>query len=284
MSRIIALIDGSQYAQSVCGYAAWISNRIGARVDLLHILGRREGVGASASLSGSIGLGARSALLAELSEMDAKRAKLAQQRGRAVLEDGEAALKDAGVTDISARLRFGDLLETVEQFEAEARVIVIGKRGEGADFAKGHLGSNLERIVRASHKPVFVASRAYQPVETVLIAYDGAPSSQKVVEMVAASPLFEGLALRLMTAGANDAETRQSLETAQAKLREAGREASIEIVEGQPEKAITEIVESGGADLLVMGAYGHSRIRNLIIGSTTTEMVRACRIPVLLFR
>jgi nucleotide-binding universal stress UspA family protein len=48
----------------------------------------------------------------------------------------------------------------VADVEGDARVILIGKRGEAADFAKGHLGSNLERIVRASHKPVFVASRA----------------------------------------------------------------------------------------------------------------------------
>jgi nucleotide-binding universal stress UspA family protein len=33
-----------------------------------------------------------------------------------------------------------------------------------------------------------------------------------------------------------------------------------------------------------MGAYGHSRIRNLVIGSTTTSMIRNCRIPVMLFR
>jgi nucleotide-binding universal stress UspA family protein len=33
-----------------------------------------------------------------------------------------------------------------------------------------------------------------------------------------------------------------------------------------------------------MGAYGHSRIRNFIIGSTTTEMVRSVKIPVMLFR
>jgi len=33
-----------------------------------------------------------------------------------------------------------------------------------------------------------------------------------------------------------------------------------------------------------MGAYGHSRIRNLVIGSTTTEMLRSCTVPVMLFR
>ena len=38
------------------------------------------------------------------------------------------------------------------------------------------------------------------------------------------------------------------------------------------------------ANLVVMGAYGHSRIRSLIIGSTTTAMIRSCKVPVLLVR
>jgi len=47
---------------------------------------------------------------------------------------------------------------------------------------------------------------------------------------------------------------------------------------------IADTVESEQFDLLVMGAYGHSRIRNLIIGSTTTQMIGACKVPVMLFR
>jgi len=37
-------------------------------------------------------------------------------------------------------------------------------------------------------------------------------------------------------------------------------------------------------NLLVMGAYGHSRVRNLILGSTTTHLIRTCAVPVVLFR
>lgn len=37
-------------------------------------------------------------------------------------------------------------------------------------------------------------------------------------------------------------------------------------------------------DLLVMGAYGHSRIRSMLLGSTTTQLLRTCPIPVLLLR
>ncbi len=36
--------------------------------------------------------------------------------------------------------------------------------------------------------------------------------------------------------------------------------------------------------LLVMGAYGHSRVRQFILGSTTTHLIRTCHVPVMLFR
>ena len=56
------------------------------------------------------------------------------------------------------------------------------------------------------------------------------------------------------------------------------------IVQGHTESVIAQAVEANGVGLLVMGAYGHSRIRSLIIGSTTTAMVRECKIPVVLLR
>ena len=67
-------------------------------------------------------------------------------------------------------------------------------------------------------------------------------------------------------------------------LRAAGRPVSAEIEPGQADAVIARRVEADKIDLLVMGAFGHSRIRSLIIGSTTTQMIRACKIPVLLFR
>lgn len=280
--KLIALIDGSIYSKSVCENAAWIARRTGAPVELLHVLGRRET--ASSDLSGSIALGARTALLEELSTLDEQRSKLAQKRGRAILEDAEAVLRAAGVEDVTSRLRHGDLLETVAEAEPGSRGIVIGKRGEAADFAKLHIGSNLERIARSATKPVFVAARAFRPIEKILIAYDGGPSAMKAVDHIARAPLFTGLDIRLLTVGSENADLRRRLEDAQATFRAGGHTASIEIVAGQPEKAISDVVERDGIDLLVMGAYGHSRIRAMIIGSTTAEMMRSCKIPVVLFR
>jgi len=199
--KIVALVDGSIYSASVCDHAAWMSQRTGAPVELIHVLGRRE-ASDTQDHSGAIRLGARTALLEELAELDAQRAKLISHRGRAILEDARAILDKDGVLEITTRLRHGDIVEAVAEVEKDARVILIGKRGEAADFAKGHLGSNLERIVRASHKPVFVASRAFKPISKVLVAYDGGASAMKAVDHIARSPLFQGLAVRVVTVGA----------------------------------------------------------------------------------
>jgi nucleotide-binding universal stress UspA family protein len=281
--KIIALVDGSIYSESVCDHAAWISGRNGAPVELIHTLGRREGP-SSKDLSGSIRLGARSRLMEELAELDAERARLVAHRGRAILEDARAILERDGVGEITTRLRHGDIVEAIAEIESDARVIVIGKRGEAADFAKGHLGSNLERIVRAANRPVFVASRAFRPIETVLVAYDGGRSAMKAVDHIARSPLFAGLTITLVTVGADTPETRKGLSDAQALLKAAGLSSETRIVAGQPETELGALVEAEGFGMVVMGAYGHSRIRSLVIGSTTTEMVRSCKAPVVLMR
>lgn len=282
--KLIALVDGSVYAGSVCDHAAWIAARCSLQVELLHVLGRRAGGQAPVDLSGNMGVDDRNALLQELSALDEQVAKLSQKRGRAILDDARARLEAAGASVVTPRLRFGDLLDTVAELEPQAAMLVIGKRGEAADFARLHLGSNLERVARASHRPVFVASRAFKPIQRFLIAYDGGPSSMKAVDHVARDPLFAGLQCRLLSVGADTAATRRSLHDAGALLRAGGHDVTSDILPGQPDKAIAAAVEDEGIDLLVMGAYGHSRVRHLIIGSTTAEMIRLCRIPILLFR
>ncbi|MEZ5675149.1 Nucleotide-binding universal stress protein, UspA family [Thalassovita litoralis] len=280
--KIIALVDGSAYSESVCHHVAWIAGRTGAPVELFHVLGRRDG--GSGDLSGNLRLGARTKIMTELAELDAQRAKLAQAQGRAILEDAKAIVAADGVTEVALRLRNGDIVETVTEQEAGAQMIVIGKRGEAADFAKLHLGSNLERIVRAAHVPVFVASRAFQPIKRVLIAYDGGVSAMKAVDYVARNPLFAGLDCTVVTVGAPSDAVKRGLEDAKATLSAGGHTATVKIVEGAADTALGELVEAEGHDLLVMGAYGHSRIRSMIIGSTTTQMIRTCKVPVVLMK
>ncbi|WP_158966297.1 universal stress protein [Chachezhania sediminis] len=281
--KIIAMVDGSIYSQSVCDHVAWVAGRTGCAVELIHVLGRREGA-EKKDYSGSLALGARSQLLGELAELDAQRAKLVSQQGRAILEDAQKIVTDAGVTDVTTRLFHGDLVDTVMDREQDADFVVIGKRGEAADFAKAHLGSNLERVVRASKRPVMAVARKFRPIEKVLIAYDGGVSSRKAVEHVARTPLYRGLDVHVVTIGTSTEETRRGLDDAEATLDAAGLAATSGVISGKPDTALAEFVDLSGYDLLVMGAYGHSRIRTLIIGSTTTEMLRSCQRSVLLVR
>ena len=281
MSKIVALVDGSPYSATVCEAAAWIAQRKGASVEIAHILGPRQK--GTSDLSGNIGLGARTKLMDELATLDAERAKLAQKRGRAILEDAEAILEEAGVP-VETQLRNGDLVEELHRLEQDADLVIVGKRGEAADYAKMHLGSNLERVVRSVTKPILVASQVFKPVETIMVAFDGGTSALKAVDHLARSKVFGGLKCHLLFVGAQTEDSRRAIEGAAALLKGAGYDVSHEITSGTPDEVIADRLLAGEAEMLMMGAYGHSRIRNLIIGSTTTEMIRSCRVPLLLFR
>ena len=247
------------------------------------MLGRREAP-EKADLSGAIRLGARTRLMEELAELDAERAWLVGQRGRAILEDARAIVDTDGVSDVTTRLRHGDIVEAIGEIEGGASLLAVGKRGEAGDFAKVHLGSNLERILRAAHRPVLVAARAFRPVTSVLVAHDGRRSAMKAVDHIARSPIFADLAVTVVTVGADTAEARKTLADAAALLAATSIEAATRILPGQPETELGRLVEAEGFGLVVMGAYGHSRIRSLVIGSTTKEMIRSRKVPILLMR
>ena len=116
--------------------------------------------------------------------------------------------------------RHGTLVDTLEELEPAAELLVLGKRGEHCDFAKGHLGGQLQRVIRASVRPVLVAARAFKPVERFLIAYDGGPSVLKAVDFVLNNPLLKGLHCHILRAGKVDDNARYYLEETAQKLRD----------------------------------------------------------------
>ena len=279
--KIIACIDASQYATSVIDHAAWAALPLGATVEVLHVIQRKDAVAARHDLSGAVGLGAKSGLLEELTLIDEAEGRLARERGKILLNAAEERLKAAGVP-VELCHRHGGIVETVMEREADADLVLIGKRGASADFARGHLGSKVERVVRQSVKPVLVASRAFNAITRVLIAFDGGPSARKAVSFAATSPLFENVELHLVIAGTETDRNRDALRWAREVLGERARR--LEIVGGGADEVLIAAAAQCGADLVVMGAYGHSPLRTLIVGSTTTAVMRGVTLPVLLFR
>ena len=281
--RVLAAIDPSVYATSVAGLAAWAATRLDADLELLHVINRDPGI-APPDLSGNLSIDTTQVLLGELAALDEQRAKLAQAHGRELLQQLQSdVLAKAGVTATLTQ-RHGVLVETLLDLEQDTRLIVIGKRGEHADFAKGHLGSNLERVVRAVHRPVLVAAREYRPVHRFLVAFDGSDTTRTCIEMICASPLLREMDCHVLMVGEDNASHREALEWARVQLAAAGFAPTTHLVQGSADATIARHVDKLQADLLVMGAYGHSRIRTMILGSTTTQLLRTCHIPVLLLR
>ncbi len=279
--KIIACIDASQYATSVVDHAAWAASHLGVTVEVLHVIQRKDAVAARHDLSGAVGLGAKSGLLEELTRIGEAEGRLAREQGKILLHAAEERLKAAGVP-VELCHRHGGIVETVIEREAHADLVVIGKRGASADFAKGHLGSKVERVVRQSDKPVLVASRAFRTIGRALIAFDGGPSARKAVGFAATSPLFKDVELHLVIAGGETDRNREALRWAREVLGERAKRA--EIVVGGANDVLIADARQCGADLLVMGAYGHSPLRTLIVGSTTTAVIRGLTLPVMLFR
>jgi nucleotide-binding universal stress UspA family protein len=284
MPILLSCTDGSLYARSVYDHTAWAALRLDAAVRILHIIEDRREVAAMADLSGAIGIDAQHKLTEELVALEEAKARVAQKHARAILDDARQHLGAAGIAHIEVEATHGDLIDSIERFEAGVDMIVVGKRGEHADLAKLHLGGNLQRVIRSARHPVLVASRAFMPIKRFLIAYDGSPSVLKAVDFVLSSPLLKGLHCHILRAGKIDDNARYYLEETAGKLRLAGFSVTSQATPGSAEEVMAAAVKEHHIDLLVMGAYGHSRIREFILGSTTTTMVRTCLIPVLMFR
>ena len=276
MTKVVACIDGTPITPVVCDYAAWASLRMDAPLLILHVLDKSE-FPAKADLSGNIGLGTQETLLSELSELDEKRAKLALEQGRHMLEAArERAIAD-GIEEPLAMQRHGDLVNTLADMEKDTRLLVLGKHDENlAD----HLGSRLETAVRALHRPILVTAREFKEPKQVMLAYDGSATTRKGVEMVARSPLFKGINCHLVMVGKNPG----SVEWAENTLKKAGFEVTIAMEEGEVEQVLCDYRKANKIDMIVMGAYGHSVIRRFLVGSTTTNMIRNAAVPVLLLR
>lgn len=280
---VMACLDVSQYSEAVVDYAAWASRRLSAELQCLHVLDDKTNRSAGTDFSGSIGIDAQSHLLDELAELDAQQARIEMQQGRAMLTEACARAEAAAALRPTSLQRQGPLPRALTELEDGVRLFVLGKRGESANVNRDHLGANLERVVRSVHRPTLVTSRTFRKTERFAIAFDGSPTTRKCVEMVCMSPLLTGLDCRLVMAG-NPPDGQSGLDWAVGQLEAAGFSPQTHVDTGDAERVIAEQVEQQDIDLLVMGAYGHSRIRQMIVGSTTTTLLRNCHIPILLLR
>lgn len=282
MTQIIACIDGSKSATAVCDASAWCATTLNAPVLALHVLDRAE-TPALADLTGAIGLGAREQLLKELADLDHQRVRLAAEEGKIMLEAAGDQLLADGVVDARQLQRHGSLAEALDDLSDDTRVVIIGRQGQTHQSAAETVGSQLETIVRTAKHPVWVTPSTFVAPKRCVIAYDASTTAKHMIERLCHSPLLTDMDATLVMAGNDTDEHRQQLAYAQRQLEDAGHTVSTQLVEGEPLVVLHELAQSDDT-LLAMGAFGHSRIREFLVGSTTNETLRHARSSVVLFR
>ena len=285
MNHIYACIDGMPAAQAVVDWAAWAAQRLGAPLHLLHVLNEPTAMPLVGDYSGALGYGAQELLQQQLSTLDEQRGAIEREAGHHVLERALEYARAAGVTQVAEGMHYGSLVDILLGLEDRTRLVVVGEHYRTSTPRKIYLSHHVERVVRSIKRPVLVATVAtFAAPERFVVAFDGSATARKTVDMVAASPLLQGLPALVAMVAPDTAEAQQALREAQSVLQSAGFAVETCMLAGEPEQALPELLQTQGNALLVMGAYGHSRIRQLIVGSTTTALLRLSPVPVLVLR
>ncbi|NUN93532.1 MAG: universal stress protein [Verrucomicrobiae bacterium] len=279
IKTILVCVDGSKYAGGAADAAIWLAKAFDARLRAISVADTRLLEGPwLADLSGMAGAQPFHALVPQFEEV-------LKTKARSAAQAVTLAAAREGVS-CSAEAPVGRLVHEILEAERTAELVVMGQRGEGFETTGEWLGSNVERVVRKSSKPCLVTPATFRPVRRILAAYDGSAHANRAMysSFDLARALKAGLAV-LTVAGEGDAPRRSRLLQEACDLaKQQGVAAEAIASEGTPEKRIVEIAREQGFDLIVMGAYGHTRLRELVLGSVTSYVIRAGEVPVLLVR
>jgi nucleotide-binding universal stress UspA family protein len=141
-------------------------------------------------------------------------------------------------------------------------------------------------VIRGSVRPVLVAGtgvREGSDIRSVLVAYDGSPHAARALPAAAELAARPGVDCTLATVASSEETGRELIAPAEAYLLHRGITPRKQIiVSSKPSDVICELAASSGVDFLIMGAYGHSPIREALFGSTTERILAHCAANVIL--
>jgi len=217
-------------------------------------------------------------------DFSSKMREALRERGRLLLETFGRRCAERNVRCDSA-LEMGIVANEICDQARTADLVVIGHRGVNEQFSTGLLGSTAESVTRKSPRPVFVSPMRFKEISRPLLAYDGsqrASSAMHAAAEVASALSLPLTVLHVVREGNSDGA--KVLEEARRYLQSYGLDLTCEAVSGHPHERIVDVIDKRGYDCLFIGAYGHSRIIEMVLGSTTEFVLRNSPCPVFLAR
>lgn len=283
--KVLACIDGTALTKAVCDYACWISKRVEAPIQLLHTINHHHESPITSDYTGNIGLGTQEHLLEEITSLEQQQSKLKMQQGKLILKAAKEHVQKNGISNPICTQRHGDLIESLIELEDSIRILVLGLRGHVHENQNHQIGTKLEAIIRSLHRPILIVNGNFKTPERIMIAYDGSPASVKAVDLVATRALYQGLNCHLVCVNNNGETAAKLLWQATRKLQKADNiNLTTAKLKGKVEYELCAYQRKHDIDLTVMGAFSHTRLHDILLGSFTHKMLINTHKPLLLLR
>jgi len=276
IKSILVPIDDSKYSRTALDHAIEIAKLYKAKIEILSIIDAKlfedqhfHGIFAA--------LGTK-----PFPDFKIKLQKTLEERAKEILKKAVETCQVKGVTG-ETYLLTGILSNTITEEAEKVDVIIMGSRGESAPRKTEFLGSTVEAVVKQANKPVMITHDKHMEIKKLLVAYDRSRLSEGALSLAADMASKGNFSIVLLTAGKKE-EGKAILSKAEAYLKPYKVKVETVIKEIDPAQAIISEAKEEKCNLILMGGYGHSKFYELILGSTTEQVMRKASCPVLLCR
>lgn len=277
IKRILAATDGSEASHRGVDYAISLAKALDARITGIFVVDIKL-------LEGPYlrDLGATMGATPVLGYQDTM-VEVLDERGRKILEHFAQHCAAQGV-EAETHLATGVVHHAILEQAALADLLVMGRGGEHSDWLEGLMGSTTEAVLRRATLPVAVAGSTRPISDGIVLAFDGSAHARQALKTAVGLAGDCKTTLRIFVAGGPELDSAE--EEARKYLQDHELPDSVHRAPADADVAakIVEYAREAEAGMLVMGAYGHTRVREMLIGSTTTQVVNRAECPVLLCR
>lgn len=271
---LLVAIDGTQYSEWSRQVAKHLLTPGGSLV-FLHVIDSLliEGTFLQ-DLAGALGI-------EPYLELSPKLEKVLRTKGETLLAAAKAACENEGLR-CRIELAEGLVANEIVKRSIETEAVVVGQRGTNAEFHVGLAGSVAEAVVRKSARPVIVVPGPVERLDRALLAFDGSAPAARACSEASRYCGARNLELTVLVCSTSTAAAQPIVEEAKRYLEGAPHPWRIITQEGKPNEQIVTVARD--FNLIVMGAHGHNRIVELVLGSTTEYVLRNMPCPTLFVR
>ncbi|MBN1542558.1 universal stress protein [candidate division KSB1 bacterium] len=273
--NILLAIDGSQYSDTVIAHGIELAKAFKSRISVLTVADIRIFEWATAiGTDGFVPI-----VPSGIYEKESRR--LLEEKCDKILSKSAELISRENLPHETFKL-LGSPVDAILDYSNTSDLVIMGKRGEYERWNNNALGATVEAVSRTIRKPLIVTKKAFRPIKKALIAYDGSDHANRAMQYV--GHIAETLHAKLMILVVTDDQElgRHYTKEAENYLMNYNITIQSEIREGSPDKIISDFAKTEEIDLIAIGAFGRSRIKETILGSTTEHILRLSTSPVLL--